>query len=128
MAVRIGTLVQDLLEENAAVSALVGSKIYPSLIPQKTLFPAIAYQVVSDIPVNSFDGYTSGLRSARVQVDSYSKSYDQAQDIADAVAAVLGSAGDTTFSAVQLMRRDLYEDSTSLHRVTQDFSIWVREA
>lgn len=122
-----GERVFALLSADATIAAKVGSRIYPQLMPQDCPKPAVVYTVVSDVPLNSFDGHTSGLSNARVQVDVYSYAYKEAQETANAIEALLGSHVTVSLSSLRVSRRDLYENSTKLHRVSMDFSLWGEE-
>jgi hypothetical protein len=72
------------------VVALVGDRIYPSVLPQPPTFPAIAYTRVYQDEQFTDDG-PSGLRAVRVQIDCYAVSTettpgaDGVRDLADAV-------------------------------------------
>ncbi len=102
-------------------------RIFPEVMVEDCLKPAVVYTVISDIPLNSLAGFTSGKSNARVQVDVYSFSYAEAQEVADAVESLLGAYVSVGFSSLQVSRRDLYENNTRLHRVSMDHSIWGEE-
>jgi hypothetical protein len=60
-----------------------------------------------------------------VQVDCYSRSYGEAQALADAVHDLLGRDRPVPgIKAFRSNRGDDYEDDTQLHRVSMDFTIW----
>lgn len=120
-----GEVVFALLSADAGVAALVAKRIYPQIAPQPLTKPYVVYAVVSDEPLNSLQGDTSGLGSARVQIDCYATSYRDVQAVADAVDAVLKARNVyNDSSSLRLSRRDLYESDTKLHRVSADYSIW----
>jgi len=59
------------LEAVAAVTALVGTRIYQGVLPQGGPFPAIRVQRISEVQPMQLRG-AIGIFSARVQVDSVS--------------------------------------------------------
>lgn len=120
----VGEQVRTLLLADPAVVALVVGRIFPQVLPQGVVMPALRYTVVSDVPQTSLQGWTSGLRNARVQVDAFSRKYLEAQTLADAVVGALGSLTGEVASLLE-SRRDGYEDETGLHRVSMDFSMWM---
>lgn len=118
------------LGADAEVRAQFGDRFYPNVLPQNTTLPAAVYQVISDVPVNSLDGY-SGLSNARLQVDVYHGTYAKgdvaARILLNALRSVISGVDGAEFSSLLLARRDQYETETRLHRVNLDFSIWRNE-
>jgi hypothetical protein len=55
------------LTNDARVAALVSTRIYPLLIPADATMPAVAYQVIDDVPSYAHEGAT-GLSRARIQL------------------------------------------------------------
>lgn len=122
---RFGEYVFATLSAAAAVTAKLGThptRIYPSDIPASAADPCAAYQVISDVPQNTLLDGT--LRYGRVQVDVYAQTYDEAQEVADAIEGALKQASGAGFDSLLDTRRDLYEDEPPRHRVSMDFSIW----
>lgn len=127
MSTGLGAWLFSTLNGNGGVSALVGARIYPLVMPQPVpVMPAIVYQIVNDSPIQSLHGPTLGLRQARVQIDAYGANYAASQALADAIEAALDatSSGGGQCTAVRQGRRDLYESDTKLFRVSLDFSVW----
>jgi hypothetical protein len=120
----IGSAVFSALSGDATVAGLVGTKIYPSKMPQgprASDYKAIVYLVVSDVPANAITGDASNrLRNARVQVDCYAKRYEDAQTLAEAVDAVATVA----LNGWRETSRDIYDDEAELHRVSMDVLLW----
>lgn len=73
-----------------AVSAIVGSRIYPDLLPQNVIYPAIRLQRISTAR-SEFRTLTgvAGYARPRFQVDCYSLSRSGAVALAQAVYGVL---------------------------------------
>lgn len=109
------------LKNDAGVTALVSSRIYPVVMPEGTALPAVVYQRISTNPVASLDG-DSGLDLVRMQISSWGKSYSSAKVLAAAVRTSLVGA-----NALKLRtesEQDDYDPETRLHRVISDFIVW----
>lgn len=68
----------------AALSALIGTRIYPNPLPQAAPLPAVAWQKISAVRVYSQQG-SSGLVKARFQFDCWGTSAAQAIAVANAL-------------------------------------------
>jgi len=82
----------------AGVTALVGQRIYYiGRIPEDVTLPFVTLQMIEDIPVHSHGGY-SGMRKARIQINSFDDSYTGAHSLAeaifDALDSYVGTVGD----------------------------------
>lgn len=116
--------VREKIVANSAVTTLVGTKVYPQKAPQGTVVPYIILTVVTEVPQNSFSGEASTrLLIARVQIDSYGKSYAEAHQVADAVDEVVANLSFPEISAFRETSDDLYEEETQLHRVSADYMV-----
>lgn len=117
--------VREKLLANSAVSALVGTRIYPQVAPQGAGAPYLVLTVISDVPENTANGRVGELtRNARLQVDAYSERYEQANELAEAANLVIAGLTGTDLSGLRLSQLDLYEDDSPRHRVSADYSIW----
>ena len=115
---------------NPAVAAITTS-LFPHTIPQQASLPAMTYSVGSDDRFETLDG-VSGLKTAMVDLDCWSRSYVEAHALADAVESALsghtGALGSAkpaiTADHIRLERKfDLFESPTELHRVSMQFMI-----
>lgn len=120
------------LANSAAIGALVGgtganARVYPLLMPQGSSLPAVTYFRVSTdrIATASLSGHNARV-NARVQIDCWADTYANSKSLASAVKSVMLSA--TTFTALSVSERDLYEPDTEVYRVSADFSVWYLEA
>lgn len=113
------------LTADATVSGLVGTRVYPLVLPQKAGLPAVSYLRVSGRQEMSLSGL-SGLEAPRIQIDCWATTYAGAKALAAAVRAAMLSA--TAFKVGSVSDRDLYEDDTNVFRVSIDFSVWHRTA
>jgi len=132
MITDIGEAIRDILIKNSTVAGLVGSRVYPVLLPQRPVFPAVTYQRISGTSDMALTGAT-GLSHPRFQVDVWSATYSATQALADAVREALnnysGTVGSVVIGSVVLQaERDQYEtDPVALFRVIMDFNIWHKE-
>lgn len=115
----------------AAVAALVGTRVHPTILPQAPALPAITYQLITERNVYSSVGH-SGLTGPLIQVDSWAETFLEAAQLADAVKDALHAfnglaavAQGTTLGGTFCVRRTtFYEDDTQLHRVSADYFLW----
>lgn len=103
-----------------AVAALVGTRVYPLVLPQKAALPAVSYLRVDGVQDSNLSG-NSGLEAVRVQVDCWGRTYAQAKGLADDVADAMASGFGN--ECVWLSDRDQYEDGAKVFRVILEFSI-----
>lgn len=117
------------LKADAAVAAIVATRIDWSVRPQRSAMPAIVLQVVSDVRPQTFKENT-GTRETRVQIDCYALTRAQAISLRDAVINAISSGG--TFFSVSFSRtfinnvidRGENTDTGFVHRELIDASIW----
>lgn len=80
--------VYNILSNNAALTAVVSSRINPLVLPQESAFPAISYQLISVVPHPSKSG-SSKSDFARVQINSFGTSYQSAVEVSDLVRSAM---------------------------------------
>lgn len=112
--------VYDRLAADATVAGLVGTRIYPVLLPQNVAMPAIVYSRVASVPHDDLE-LAQNHESARVQVDCWADSYPGAKALAAAASAALQLA---PVYAQRLTDLDDYDPEEKLFRVILDFNIW----
>lgn len=76
------------LTDTPAVTALVGTRIYPVTVPQQAAPPFIRTNLISTTPIDSKNG-PADTDQHRVQIDCIATSYTQALTIAQAVRTAL---------------------------------------
>ena len=126
------------------VFGLVGSRIYPVVIPQASTYPAIAYQRISGVHEQSQDGL-SGLEHPRIQVSCYGNEYAEGQRLAEAVKLAMipqrsGESSGFPYSAGNVEVQGVaLEDDADLFELTEgegaprqigvalDFEVWATE-
>ena len=73
---------------DSVVSALVGTRMYADVIPQKCTMPAISYSVVDTVANEHLTGIADVSR-ARIQIDAIAKTRGGANALADAIRLAL---------------------------------------
>ena len=80
------------LAGTAAVSSIVGTRIYPMVAPQDAAYPLITYQAISDVEhLVKPRVATLRLKRKRIQVDGYAKGNGAYASIKSIEAAVKGA-------------------------------------
>jgi Protein of unknown function (DUF3168) len=118
------------LTGTTAISALVGTRVYPLLIPLDATLPAVAYQRISGPFEAAHDGPT-GLVRARMQITCVAAPYAAARGVAAAIVTVLlgyrGVMGSFTVSVPKIENvTDGRADALSACVSRFDAIIWYR--
>jgi hypothetical protein len=134
------------LNGHAALTAVIGTRLYPNALPQDTDYPAVTWQLIDAEHTHSLNG-VDGLVLARVQIDCFasggpdgtsSTPYGDVQDLAEIVrkrmSAWRGTSGGVVVHHSHLLsHNDLVDgpfDSgdVTIHRVSQDYTVAYTEA
>jgi hypothetical protein len=126
-------VLQRILAVAPVVSNLIGSRIYPNIVPQKAPMPAITYQQISGPRLHDMQGAV-GLAKARYQINCWAVSYAGAKELAEAVRLTLdGYSSEGTIAVIHLNNEgDMPEmepgaDVLSRYGKRLDFIVWFRE-
>lgn len=115
------------LKSQAAVTALVSTRITPMPLPQGSTLPAITYWLIST-PREYVQTGRAGLARARVQIDVWASTYLEAQTVAEAVVTAFDGWHDTLGNVAFVEGpRDGYETDTKLYRKLLDVTIHYEE-
>jgi hypothetical protein len=117
-------LIYRLLSANAAVKRRINTRIFPVVMPQDVVLPAVSYQRISADPANTLAG-ASGLVNAHIVINSWSRNYDEAKALALEIRTAMNTA--STFKSLLTNELDGYDPDVSLYVVSQDFSVWGEE-
>ena len=119
---------------DSTVGAAVAGRMFPVVLPQNTLYPALSYQQVSGIRDWTLCGPTDWAR-IRVTINVWAKTYDEAHSLADAVRnrlqGVAVTLDDSPLAEVGSIRLDNEFDSPfeteagieGVYRVVQDYIV-----
>jgi hypothetical protein len=118
---------------DATVGGLIGSRMYPQILPQGVTYPCLRYQRVSgprDYTHNGASGWVRG----RVQFDAYAPTYAGAKALFNAVRSRLSGfkgtmATVTVGSCLLLNEMDAWEEEPepNIYRLPFDFMIQYTE-
>ena len=92
---KVGAAIYSMLKDDSAVSALVGTRIYPELAEEGAATPYVVYSVVSNTPVDTKD--SAPVDEAQLEVFSVADTYAAANDLADKVRAALSRKGKVVY-------------------------------
>jgi hypothetical protein len=99
--VKAVTAIYNILSNNAALTAVVSTRINPLRIPEKSELPALTYQVVSNRGNMSKSG-PSLSDFTRVQVMIVAKTYASAIEVGDLVRTAMEVETPSIFNGVQV--------------------------
>lgn len=132
----IETAIRGELIGNAAVTALIGTRVYPMFLAQGYTLPAISYQrITGSRPREAAD--KTGRVNAHFQIDCWADSYTTARDLAGKVITCLdnhrGTLGtgtaamDDVGTIETIAERDDYNTEVEVYRVILEFLIPYKE-
>lgn len=107
----------------AALRVLVADRVYPDFAPDEEPRPYITFQQVGGEPVNFVDSTAPSLKNARVRVNVWADTRRGAAEISGQIETALRDAGPLR-TTVLTNALALYDPSTRLRGVSQDFSFW----
>lgn len=117
-----------LFSQDAGVSAVVGDRIYPMLLPTSVRMPAITWQIVAGQTKPGLK--TRGMQRWRLQVDCWGKTYLDAANARKAVIKLLdlhnAQLSDGTYlqAAVFIQPIDFYSGGDELFRLGAEFYLY----
>lgn len=109
----------------ATLKALVDNRVYRDIAPEKlpdetvTPTPRITFQQAGGEAVNFLDGSAPSKKNARIQVNTWHDSRDQANALGRDVEDAMRSISTVLSAAVSV-----HEPETNLFGTIQDFSVW----
>ena len=83
------TALRARIKNDAAVGAIVGSNVYWSTRPQGSPYPAVVLTTVFAEAPQHMGGYSPNLKRDVVQIDCYATTQKVAEDLRNAVLAVI---------------------------------------
>ncbi len=118
------------LTETAAVTTLIGKRIYYNKAPQDAVVPYVILQTIS----NNHDGLFSSpdsLKHCRMQISIFDTTYKSCRDIAGAIqtgidgfSGVMGTGGPSVGGCFHNIESDIpYDDDAQLYGITVDYMI-----
>lgn len=135
----IGRAIYTILSGDAAVSALVSTRIYPMRASQATPNPCIIYNL--DMAYEDNKDNVANVVNIEAQIDIYTdynnegnsgEGYGSAEDLADKVITALdrvsGTYNGIKIDKFRLIRRDdFYDDQSEAYRTLLEFDVRVQQ-
>lgn len=121
----------DKLAATSAVTDILGSRMYVTHGPSNPTPPYLVMFRVSGPRFHSMER-SSGLVSARIQMDIYGRTALEARQAAAVVRVAIdgfrGVQSGVTISAILLLDgSDGYDEEPEIRRVIQDYEVWFNE-
>lgn len=124
------TVIYNILKDSAGVGAVIGDKIFPSLIPADVNYPAVVYHEMIEEKDQTKDGpFSTG--NHQFDIDIYSKNYSNAKVIAAEIDNELdwysGTKNGVTVERIwKTDQQDMpYNSEKELFHITQTYGIRV---
>lgn len=116
--------------DNSVSPAVVN--LYPLFLPQEPHYPAATYFVVVDNSEVAVDGTPVGLCRTRLQISAWSKDFDEADNIIEAIRTLylgfIGTWGDLPVRVVEFSKGpQMYEQADFTYQVPCHLVIWHGE-
>ena len=127
----IGKLIYSRLSTDGSITAYVGTKIYPDITPQNVQYPFVVYTIVNSLPVDFKDGQ-SNLEEITLQIDVYTQSYDDTQDLANFIRNRLdrfvGTVEGVEVQTIKYMSSDsqVFNAELSVYWMSIDFMVKMK--
>lgn len=128
-------LVKFILDDVGINSAVGGTRVYPTKIPQGVKATCIVYTLVSGQSGHHMEG-RDGLARIRLQIDAWSPSGDTAANLAnlikdrlDGFSGVMGQ-GDSAVNVQAVFfldERESYDDGAQMSRMGRDYAFHFEE-
>lgn len=120
---------RDFLLADPTIFALVGDRIYPTILPQNADLPAIVYGRVGGRTEHRPQAQTSGqTRNFTVSVQAHGSNYDQADAVEVAVYNRFEQYTDALKCRPLGETTDQYDPDTKQFITASDYSCWYRPA
>jgi Protein of unknown function (DUF3168) len=101
-SVSLRSAVVAALKANPRVSALIGARIFPGIVPQSQPKPALTVRLLSDVPGYNLSG-SDGTSTARVEFTAVSKLLRDDASLADAIRNAFNWLSNTTLGGLPIL-------------------------
>lgn len=121
------------LSSFSGLSTLVSTRIYPDVLPENPVLPAVVYRRISAAEVaQTHEATPAGLARPRFQIDCWATTSTGAEAVGEQVRLALegyqNKSADPRIDGVLLAdRRGLRDPNNNLYRDSLDFFIWHSE-
>jgi hypothetical protein len=118
----IETVFRSALTSATSVTAIVGTRIYPLVLPTDPTLPAIEFTFVAGLNIPTMD--SMGVQKYRVEVNCWGDTYDDAVSLRYAVVKALSGYTSGNSSIQYLMPQDDFDDDLLQYRATAEFYVF----
>lgn len=120
----------SILSNDAGVTALVGSRIYPIMLPQNATFPCASYSTDEGQEDDTFDGQGT-FQQINIEVDAWAKTHAEMLTVGGAIKAALknysGTVSGVTIDKIRIESSVcVYEDASEAFRKTWVITVFKR--
>jgi hypothetical protein len=126
----VGKVLFSLITANAAITAIVGTKVYPLLAAQGALMPYIVYKKVSNV-FNDTKSGQGDINQYRMQVDVYTTSYAQGLEVQQLLRETLdrvtrGTVAGSFVDGIKILSEDdMHLEDPAVLLFSQDYQIRI---
>lgn len=127
MSTLIEERVYNLLKNDASIASLVGTRIFPVIIPEQTTYPCISFQTISDRGITTLNNDLPTLNFKRIQINIWSETYGNCKVLEERIKTIVytqNSNADSIQGKVESVRdtndKELKIFSTSLDILTSN--------
>ena len=123
---------QALVVGDSGISAVIGTRCYPSVIPESASLPAIAYQRIDANRPLTHNG-PSGLSKPRIQFDFVAKTYKEGENLGALLRGLLnGYTGTVNGVEIEFISLEtdefVYGRTGKNYQFMQDYLIMHKES
>lgn len=112
----VGKAIFNILSNDAGLSALVGTRVFPEMAPEEAETPFLVYSVLSIEPTDTKQG-SSTVDVSQLETYSVSNSYTECMDVSEAARAALDRNGGL-FNSVSIQSIQ-YQSADTEYNATQ---------
>ena len=117
-----------MLANDAAIIAIVGVKIYPMVLPQNFVMPALVYRNNGIEKRSNFDTMSEAFTQTNITIDAITETYTEMKALSQAVFDALHNysgtqSGNVIYSIEQDSYLELYDDGLEAYRASRIFLI-----
>lgn len=119
MSIKLNNCIYQLLTSNTGLTAIIGTKVFPLIIPQNTVLPAV---VIERDFTPEYTGDGRGLCESNIEITILSSSYNQSIEIATLIDDILdcykGTVGDVHIVNCKMVSCDeLYQEDSYIQKL-----------
>lgn len=127
----IEQVIESKLTAHSGLSALISTRLYPLLLPQRPTLPAVTYQRISTMTIPTRDEPHASLGRPRFQFNVWAATFASARAVAQQLRVALPTLQQASNPRVDVALlqddQDVYEADTGKWQAILDAFIWHEE-